>query len=248
MNELKLSIITVCYNAELTIERCIRSVISQGYNNIQYIVIDGASTDGTLSLISKYKTQIDIIVSEPDEGIYDAMNKGIAMAAGDVIGMLNADDVFANDDVLSDIAGAFASKEVDLLYGDLNYLKHNGNVFRKWVSGEYTPGLFNRGWMPPHPTFYCKRLLFAKFGNYNSEFGTAADYELMLRFIHAQQASIFYLRKVLINMYVGGVSNNSYIGRGKVLFLDFKAMYKNGVKYPPIALLLKRLTKISQFF
>jgi glycosyltransferase involved in cell wall biosynthesis len=248
VHELKISIITVCYNAESTIERCIQSVISQDYNDIEYIVIDGGSSDTTLSIINKYKEQIQVIVSEPDKGIYDAMNKGIARATGQVVGMLNADDFFIDNTVAGAIATAFADNGNDILYADLNYLKPNGNILRKWRSGRYKAGMFNKGWMPPHPTFYCKRKLYELFGNYSPDFGTAADYELMLRFIHVKKASVYYLERVVINMNTGGVSNNSYLGRIKVLFLDLKAMYKHGVKLPPIALLYKRLSKIKQFF
>ncbi|MEO7214141.1 glycosyltransferase family 2 protein [Mucilaginibacter sp.] len=248
MHELKISIITVCYNAESTIERCIQSVITQYYSNIEYIIIDGGSSDATPGIIDKYKDQIQRVVSEPDKGIYDAMNKGIALATGDVVGMLNADDFFAYETVLSDIALAFTQNNTDIIYADLNYLRPNGNILRKWRSGAYTPGMFNLGWMPPHPTFYCKLTLYREYGDYSLDFGTAADYELMLRFIHLRKASVFYLERVVINMFIGGVSNNNYRGRTKVLFLDMKAMYKNGVRFPPIALLYKLLSKLKQFF
>ncbi|MBD1363997.1 glycosyltransferase [Mucilaginibacter sp. ZT4R22] len=248
MHELKISIITVCYNAESTIERCIQSVINQYYSNIEYIIVDGASSDATFNIINRYKGHIQLMVSEPDGGIYDAMNKGIAMATGQVVGMLNADDVFADNGAVGAIAAAFEKKDNDILYADLNYLKQNGSIFRKWRSGYYKEGIFNKGWMPPHPTFYCKRSLYELFGNYSPDFGTAADYELMLRFIHVKKASVFYLERVVVNMNTGGVSNNSYLGRIKVLFLDLKAMYKHGLKFPPIALLYKRLSKIKQFF
>ncbi|AMR34507.1 glycosyltransferase [Mucilaginibacter sp. PAMC 26640] len=248
MNNLKISIITVSYNAGVTIERCIRSVIEQSYNNIQYIIIDGASGDDTMGIVAKYSQYIDVVVSETDHGIYDAMNKGIRLAKGDVVGMLNADDTFTDANAVTDIAAAFTGNKTDILYADLNYLKQNGIVFRKWVSGEYKHGMFNKGWMPPHPTFYCKREIFKEFGNYSLQYGTAADYELMLRFIHVHKMQVFYLNRVLVNMYTGGVSNNSYRGRAKVLFLDFIAMRKNKIKYPVIALFLKRLTKIKQFF
>ncbi|RWY57309.1 glycosyltransferase family 2 protein [Mucilaginibacter gilvus] len=248
MHELKISIITVCYNAESTIERCIQSVINQYYSNIEYIIIDGGSSDATTGIIDRYKGQIQRVVSEPDKGMYDAMNKGIAMATGQVVGMLNADDVFTDNSVAGTIAAAFAENGNDILYADLNYLKPNGNVLRKWRSGQYRTGMFNKGWMPPHPTFYCKRSLYDRFGIYSLDFGTAADYELMLRFIHVKKASVFYLARVVVNMNTGGVSNNSYLGRIKVLFLDLKAMYKHDVQLPPIALLYKRLSKIRQFF
>ncbi|TFF40888.1 glycosyltransferase family 2 protein [Mucilaginibacter psychrotolerans] len=248
MGQLKISIITVCYNAAGTLERCIKSVISQSYNNIEYIVIDGGSTDDSLTIINSFQHKINILITEPDDGIYDAMNKGIALATGDVVGMLNADDVFAGEWVISDIAAAFEKNNTDILYADLNYIKPDSIILRKWRSGAYKHGLFNKGWMPPHPTFYCKRNLFGLFGNYSLEYGTAADYELMVRFIHVNKASVFYLKKVVVNMFTGGVSNNSFAGRAKVLFLDLKAMRRNHINYPIIALLYKRLKKIAQFF
>ena len=244
----KISIITVSYNAERTIERCIQSVISQNYKDIGYIIIDGGSTDGTVSIIEKYKKHIQFLVSEPDRGIYDAMNKGIAVAQGDVIGILNADDFFADDHVLSDIATAFTNHNTDIVYGDLDYIKLDGSVSRKWRTGQYKKGMFNHGWMPPHPAFYCKRELFNKFGNYSLDFGTAADYELMLRFIHLNHLSVYYVQRVLVKMSIGGVSNSGISNRIKALFFDVKAMYVNKILFPPITLIFKPLRKLKQFF
>ncbi|QHS54216.1 glycosyltransferase [Mucilaginibacter sp. 14171R-50] len=244
----KISVITVCYNAQSTIEQCIRSVVSQDYQDIEYIIIDGASTDNTVSIIEKYIKDIRLFVSAPDNGIYDAMNKGIALARGDVIGILNADDVFAGNHILSDIAQAFASNAADIVYGDLDYIKPGKGIVRKWRAGQYKKGMFNRGWMPPHPTFYCKRQVFDRFGNYSLEFGTAADYELMLRFMHLRQVPSFYLQQVFVKMMVGGVSNKNIINRINSLFFDLKAMYRNEIIFPPIALLFKPLVKIVQYF
>ncbi|TEW67977.1 glycosyltransferase [Mucilaginibacter phyllosphaerae] len=248
MHPPKISVITVSYNARLTIEQCIRSVIRQQYNNIEYIIIDGKSSDGTVSIAEKYKNHIQIIVSEPDKGIYDAMNKGIALATGDVTGILNADDFFAADDVLTVVAEAFKNQDPDIVYGDLDYVRPDGTVVRKWRSGRYKKGMFNAGWMPPHPTFYCKTNLFKKFGHYSLQYGTAADYELMLRFIHLNHLSVYYVQRVLVKMTVGGVSNSSIKNRIKALFFDMKAMYNNNIIFPPIVLMIKPLRKLSQFF
>jgi len=246
--DLKISLITVTYNAESTITNCIASVIRQNYKNVEYIIIDGGSTDGTIPVINQFKEHINILLSEPDKGIYDAMNKGINLATGDVIGTLNADDVFAGDDVLSAVAEAFAVEGTEITYGDLNYVKPDGSIVRKWRSGTYSYGMFNWGWMPPHPTFYCRKNLFKKFGLYSLNHGTAADYELMLRFIHLNKVNAVYVKKVMNEMNVGGVSNKSYSNRVKGLLFDYKAMRKNGISLPVITLIFKPLRKVIQFF
>jgi glycosyltransferase involved in cell wall biosynthesis len=248
MQNLKISLITVAYNAQNTIDRCIASVMGQKFNNIQYIVIDGASTDGTIQIINKYRENIDVLVSEPDNGIYDAMNKGIQLADGDIIGTLNADDFFADDEVLNDVANAFLQQQTNILYGDLDFIDPDGRVVRKWRSGAYKSGMFNWGWMPPHPTFYCKRELFEELGNYRLDYGSAADYELMLRFIHAYKANVFYLNRVIIKMFVGGVSNKSLSNRVKALLFDLKAMRNNDILFPYITIVFKPVRKIMQFF
>ncbi len=149
MHDLKISVITVSFNAQSTIERSIQSVISQNYDNVEYIIIDGRSSDSTVSIAEKYRDHIKVLVSEPDKGIYDAMNKGIALATGDVVGILNADDFFTNEYVLTVVADAFKNNNTAVVYGDLNYIKPDGSISRKWVSGEYKKGIFNLGWMPP---------------------------------------------------------------------------------------------------
>jgi len=247
MQNLKISLITVAYNAQNTIDRCIESVLRQKFNNVQYIIIDGNSTDNTLKIINQYKDKIDLIVSEPDKGIYDAMNKGIALATGDIIGTLNADDSYADDHVLSNVAEAFMDSGAGILYGDLDYIDPNGKVIRKWRSGRYKSGKFNWGWMPPHPTFFCRRELFEKLGMYSLDYGSAADYELMLRFIHANKKSVFYLDKVMVKMNIGGVSNKNLSNRVKALQFDLKAMRNNGILFPVITILLKPIRKIMQF-
>jgi glycosyltransferase involved in cell wall biosynthesis len=247
VQDLKISLITVTRNAQNTLSRCIASVIAQNYDNVEYIIIDGASTDDTLQIISQYKHHIDSFISEPDAGIYDAMNKGIQLATGKIVGILNSDDFFAYNEILSNIAAVFVNEDTDVLYGNLNYIKPNGSIMRKWTSGAYMQGLFNRGWMPPHPTFYCKRALFEKWGSYDLQYGTAADYELMLRFIHLNNASTYYLNKTMVNMAVGGASNKNYFNRFKAWGNDYKAMRKNGVKFPLLCVIFKPVSKIFQY-
>ena len=244
----KISIITVAFNAQNTIERCINSVLGQSFKNIQYIIIDGGSTDDTISIIEKYSANIDVFISEPDNGIYDAMNKGIALATGDVIGTINADDSFADDDVLYNIAKVFSEQDTLILYGDLDYIDSSEKIVRKWRSGKYRKGKFNWGWMPPHPTFYCKKSLFDKLGLYKLDYGSAGDYELMLRFIHLNNINAYYLNKVLIKMVVGGVSNKSIGNRVQAMRFDLKAMRNNNIFLPIVAILFKPLRKVAQFF
>jgi len=244
----KISIITVAYNAQNTIERCINSVLQQSFKHIQYIIIDGGSTDNTISIIDKYRTNIDFFISEPDNGVYDAMNKGIAVATGDVIGTINADDFYADNDVLYHIAKVFAEQDTSILYGDLDYVDPSDKVIRKWRSGKYSKGMFNWGWMPPHPTFYCKKSIFEKFGIYKLDYGSAGDYELMLRFIHSNNVKIYYLNKVLIKMVVGGLSNKTLGNRVKAMRFDLKAMKNNNIFLPIATILFKPLRKIVQFF
>jgi len=248
MQNLTISVITVAYNARSTIERTINSVLGQKFNNIQYIVIDGGSTDGTIQIIDKYRENISIIISEPDRGVYDAMNKGIMLAVGDVIGTLNADDFLASETILGDVADAFAMHETDILYGDLDFIDPDEKVVRKWRSGKYRRGMFNRGWMPPHPTFYCRKVLFDKHGTYSLKYGSAADYELMLRFVHAHKANVFYLNKIMVKMYIGGISNQNMGNRVKALLYDLEAMRNNDILFPYVTIIFKPLRKIVQFF
>lgn len=244
----KISIITVAYNAQNTIERCINSVFGQKFKNVEYIIIDGGSTDGTCRIIENYREKIDVFISEPDKGIYDAMNKGLALATGDVIGTINADDFFADDNVLYDIARVFSEQNTQILYGDLDYIDPSDKVIRKWRSGRYSRGMFNWGWMPPHPTFYCKKSLFDKLGVYKLDYGSAGDYELMLRFIHLNDIDAYYLNKVLIKMVVGGVSNKSLGNRVQAMRFDLKAMRNNNIFLPMVTILFKPIRKIAQFF
>lgn len=247
MQDIKISIITVCFNAESTFKHCIESVLYQNFKNVEYIVIDGGSTDKTIEIINHYNNYITHYLSGPDKGIYDAMNKGIKLATGQVIGMLNADDYFADNTVLSSVAEVFSNNVVDIIYGDLDYINENGKIIRKWRSGLYKSGMFNSGWMPPHPTFYCKRNLFTEFGLYSLIYGTAADYELMLRFMHLHKTNAFYLKKVMIKMRTGGISNKSFKNRIHGLYHDYKAMRNNRILIPFLTLLSKPIRKLTQY-
>jgi glycosyltransferase involved in cell wall biosynthesis len=241
-------LITACYNAEAHIGRCIESVIAQQYPNLEYIIIDGGSTDATLSIVKKYSRHITRLVSEPDRGVYDAMNKGIQLATGEVVGTLNADDFFASEDIITTIRNVFLQKSIDIAYGDLDYVDLNETIIRRWRTKPYIKGIYNWGWMPPHPTFYCKRSLFEKLGLYKLDYGTAADYELMLRFMHSTNLNTFYINKVLVKMQLGGLSNQSLSNRFSAWGNDLKAMRKNGIIFPLFTLFMKPVRKIGQFF
>jgi glycosyltransferase involved in cell wall biosynthesis len=244
---LKLSLVTIVYNAQDTIRQCIRSVIDQNYPDLEYIIIDGGSTDGTLQIINEYRGHIHVLVSEPDRGIYDAMNKGVALATGQIVGMLNADDHFASDDVLRSVAGVFEHQDIEALYGDLDIIDQSGWVVRKWRSGQYNRDSFKLGFMPPHPTFYCRRDLFNQFGLYSLDHGSAADYELMLRFMYRHQVKSYHLKNVMVNMRAGGVSNKNLMNRIKAWQFDLLAMRQNKIPFPILPLVLKPLRKILQF-
>lgn len=245
----KVSIITVCYNSGNTIEDTLQSVINQSYPNIEYIVIDGVSTDNTLSIINKYKDKITTIVSEKDNGIYDAINKGIRLATGDIIANLNSDDFYIDNNVIADVVATFEKDKTDTLYADLYYVDaiDTNKIVRYWKSKQYKEGLFLKGWMPPHPTFFVKKDVYEKYGLFDLQFKSAADYEIMLRFIHRFKASISYLPKVIVKMRVGGVSNASLKNRIKANKEDRKAWEVNGLKPHAFTLIFKPLSKLLQF-
>lgn len=243
---IKISVITAVHNAERCIEKTIQSVLNQDYKHIEYIVIDGKSTDHTLDIIKKYEAKISKIISEPDSGIYDALNKGISLATGDVIGILHADDVFAYSHVISDVVSKLTETKADALYADLQYWKEN-KLHRNWVSGKFKAKNFYYGWMPPHPTFFCKKAVFEKLGNYNLNLKLAADYELMLRLLLKNSLTVSYLNKTISIMQVGGMSNVSVFNRLKANSEDKMAWNLNNVKPYFFTLWLKPIRKIGQF-
>ena len=251
---MRISIITVCYNASATLLDAVQSVLSQKPRNsdgfsLEYIIVDGASTDNSLDLLKPYQNEISNIISEPDNGLYDAMNKGIQAATGDVVGILNADDVYAHQHVLSDIAEAFTTQGIEGVYGDLNYVNPNdlSEVVRVWRSGSYSRGKFKWGWMPPHPALFCKKECYSKWGLFDVTLKSAADYELMLRFIHKNEMSLNYIPKTIVLMRAGGVSNASLRHRINAHKEDWKAWRMNGLKPNLFTLLAKPLRKLPQF-
>ena len=246
---MKVSIITVCYNSAATIEDTIESVLGQTYDAIEYIVIDGASSDDTLQIMDRYKNDISVLVSEKDRGMYDAINKGIAISTGDIIGILNADDFYIDNSVISEVVQQMQQKKVDSLYSDLYYVaaEDTNKVVRNWVSGKYNRQKFLYGWMPPHPTFFVKRTAYEKYGNFNLDLKSAADYELMLRFLYKNNLSTCYLPRPLVRMRVGGISNVSLKNRINANKEDRLAWSMNGLRPKPFTMLLKPLRKVIQF-
>ncbi len=184
---MNISIITPTYNSAATIQDTIESVLSQTYRNVEYIIVDGASKDGTTDIIASYGDKVAKFISEKDGGIYDAMNKGVLLAAGDIVGILNSDDFYAYADAIKDVVDAFESDaDIGIVYGDLLYIdaKDTTKTVRVWGSGDYKDGLFESGWHPPHPSFFVRKSIYDKYGIFNTDFKIAADYELMLRFMH----------------------------------------------------------------
>jgi glycosyltransferase len=246
---MKVSIITVCYNSAKTIENTIQSVVSQDYKNIEYIIVDGLSADGTLELIHNYQSKIAKLISEKDEGIYYAINKGIAAATGDIIAILHADDFYTNSQTISIVVDAFEKKNIDTVYGDLQYVDRTDTdkVTRNWISGKYQKQNFLKGWMPPHPSFFVKRDCYSKFGVFNTTLRSAADYELMLRFLYKHNCSVEYIPQVLVKMRVGGKSNVSIMNRIKANREDKKAWELNGLRAGMFTFIRKPLSKLGQF-
>jgi glycosyltransferase involved in cell wall biosynthesis len=247
---MKVSIITTCKNSAATIEDTIKSVLSQDYTNIEYILIDGQSTDGTLEIINKYRDKISKFISEPDAGFYHAINKGISLTTGGIVGNLNSDDFYPSSTIITQVVNTFKNNNADAVYGDLHYVDKNDTqkIIRNWQAGQYTEGSFLKGWMPPHPTFFVKKEIYNKYGVFNTDLKSAADYEIMLRFIHKHKIKIAYLPQVLVKMRVGGKSNVTLLNRIKANQEDRKAWKINGLKAGLLTLLLKPLRKLDQYW
>ena len=244
---MKVSIITITYNAENTIFNSLNSVFSQSHKNIEHIIIDGGSKDTTLKTCKNFP-HISKIVSEPDKGVYDAFNKGLKLATGDIIGFLNADDVFYNENSVQEIVYAFSNNETDIVYGNLDYINEQGKVIRNWISKPYEKGLMKKAWMPAHPTFYCKKEVYDRLGGYNDSFKIGGDFELCLRFLEVYNAPSYYLNKKLVKMLVGGISNNGLKSKWIIYKEELRAFKVNKVYVNPIIFFLYKLKKLNQFF
>lgn len=247
---MKISVITVCFNSAATIQDSLRSVAAQTHADVEHIIVDGASTDRTMEIVRAHGTRLAHVISEPDRGVYDAMNKGIALATGDVVGFLNSDDFFASTAELAFVAKAFDDPAVDACHADLVYVgEHDpGKVVRYWRSNAYRPGQFRTGWMPPHPTFYVRRSVYQRFGGFDLEFRLQADFELTTRFLEVHRIRSLYLPRVLVNMRLGGATNRSLANILKGNLEAYRACRKNGLPVTPLFMLRKILSRLPQFF
>ena len=244
---MKISIITISFNAKSTIEKTLQSVANQSYKNIEHIIVDGGSKDNTLEICNSYP-HVSKIISEPDKGVYDAFNKGIKSATGDVIGFLNADDTFYNENSIQDIVDAFSNNETDIVYGNLDYVNEESKVIRNWISRPYEKGLLKKAWKIAHPSFYCKKEVYDRLGGYNDSFKIAGDFELCLRFLEINQVPSFYLNKKLVKMLVGGISNSGLKSKWIIFKEDLRAFKINNISVNPVLFFLYKLKKLKQFF
>jgi glycosyltransferase len=244
----KISVVTVSFNGAATLRRCIESVAKQTYPGVEHIVIDGGSRDGTAEIVKQCGGRIAQFVSEPDDGIYDAMNKGISLSTGDYIGFLNADDEFASDDSLSLVAQYLRAGRKDIAYGDLTYVRASdaSRIVRTWRAGAYSRGRLRFGWMPPHPTFYISRSLIQQVGDFEKSLRIAADYDFMLRSLLLAGDSVTYVPKILVRMRTGGISNNSLRSIIRKSREDLLALRRNRVG-GWLSLVSKNFRKVPQF-
>ena len=249
---LKISIITVSKNSASFINDCLQSVKMQNYDNIEHIIVDGASTDETLSLLESNRDQLKALISEPDKGIYDAMNKGIKIATGDIIGFLNSDDFYSRNDVLSEVASVFIKNPfLDGCYADLIYTAQfdTSKHIRYWRSNEFIQGSFSQGWCPPHPTFFVRSSVYKKFGNFNLNYSIASDVELMMRLLEKKKINVSYIPKLWVKMRIGGLSNKSLkniikVNKEIIYALKSHNLHTNSL----IFFIYKIISRLKQFF
>lgn len=244
---MKISVITITYNSAKTLPRALESVQSQKYDDIEHIIVDGASTDGTREIVEAYAAKHRNVrwISEKDKGIYNALNKGIHLATGDVIGFLHSDDVLKNADSIGHIAAVFANKSVEVVYGDLQYCRGK-KVIRRWVSNAFECNSLKYGWMPPHPTMYVRKEVYEQVGEYDEWFHISADYDMILRIFSAGYKT-HYLPEVLVCMEVGGASNKNTKARLSKTQEDYIALKKNHIGAGYFTVACKQLRKLKQF-
>jgi glycosyltransferase involved in cell wall biosynthesis len=246
---MKISIITPTYNSGKTLARTIESVIAQNYSELEYIVIDGLSSDNTKDIVSGYQNKINIkFISEKDNGIYDAMNKGVRLATGEIIGILNSDDFYDNGGVLNNVNKAFEDEKIDAVYGDIKYFDNDINkTTRYWKAGEYKESKLNSGWIIPHPALFLRKSVYDKCGLFNTDFKIAGDYEFILRILKVYKINTKYIPEVFVRMYNGGASGKNLEQR-KIGWQEIKRAWKtNSLKFPRFYIIRRVISKLSQF-
>lgn len=250
---MKISLITVTYNADGVLRYAIESALHQTYSNLEYIIVDGASKDNTIDIIRTYESQFNgrmKWISEPDRGLYDAMNKGIRMATGDVVGILNSDDFFTSNDVLEKVAESFTDNDVDAVYGDIHFVRSDdlNRCVRYYSSRIFRRGLMRLGFIPAHPSFYCRRECFEKYGCYKTDYKIAADFDLLLRFIYVHRIRIKYLPVDMVTMRLGGASTSGLKSRMTCMKEHLRSFRENGVKTNRFLLSLRYFYKLTEYF
>lgn len=247
---MKISIITVCYNAEAHIDETLRSVVMQDHRDIEHIVVDGGSTDGTMVKVQRYREVLAHVVSEQDKGVYDAMNKGLRLATGEVVAFVNAGDMIARRDVLTAMAKEFALDNADVIYGDALMVDPEDitKVRRFWKGGDYDRENFRKGWMPPHLGTYIRRSAYQRLGLFREDLKVSADYELMFRFLYKHRLRARYVPRVLVRFRLGGVSNRSIAHVWRANLEVFKAWKLNGEQVSPLIVVRKPISKLWQYF
>jgi glycosyltransferase involved in cell wall biosynthesis len=246
---MKVSIITATYNSATTVADTLLSIEKQTYlPNIEHIIVDGLSADNTLEIVNHFQ-HVTKVISEKDKGIYDAMNKGLSLANGDIIGILNSDDFYAHENVIEEVVKLFKVTKCDAVYGDLIFVhpEKPNKILRKWIAGNFNAELFLKGWMPPHPTFFVRKEVYEKYGKFNLALKSSADYELLLRLLFKHRIKVEYLRDVIVKMRSGGQSTKSFANRIRAHKEDYIAWRMNNLKPKWYTLLMKPARKIKQF-
>lgn len=245
---MKVSIITATYNSEVHIADCIKSVYNQTYNNIEHIIVDGASKDKTLEIINSTPNRITKVISEPDKGIYDAMNKGIKAATGDVIGILNSDDFFTSDNIIETVVDNFKKDNIDALYGDVHFVNPDdlSKTVRYYSSAIFRPALFRFGFMPAHPSFYMKKECYNKYGLYGLDYKIASDYDLLIRYLHKEKIKYRYIKRDFVTMRTGGVSTQNFNSNVTLNKEIVRACKKYGIYTNMFILSFKYLYKLFE--
>ena len=245
MAKLKISVITVVRNEVQSISRTLSSIRSQTYSNIERIVVDAESTDGTSEIIQQFDPPVSLHIRESDRGIYNAMNKGLHRVSGDIVGFLNGGDMLAEESTIDTIVETMLETQVDICYGDVEYVNSKGRIVRRWVPGNFSSRRTKWGWMPPHPTFYARKEFYNEYGGFRTELRIAADYELMLRFLHAPNVKVAYLPRVLVRLRTGGVTSGINLANFVRGNYEVKLAWElNGMRMPIWRLMLKPLRKV----